>query len=52
LIEYRKRYSVLENDYKKIINQITKLNKEEHDIQLHIHPHWEDSYFGMEIDGL
>ncbi len=45
LNEYREKYNVLEKDYQKIINQIDIINKKGHDIQLHIHPHWEDSYF-------
>jgi hypothetical protein len=45
LDEYRKKFPVLENDYQKIIAQIQYLNDTGHDIQLHIHPHWEDSYF-------
>jgi len=45
LNEYRKKYDVLENDYQKIIAQLKSLSNNGHDIQLHIHPHWEDSYF-------
>lgn len=45
LNEYRKRYKALEVDYNKIISQIKLLDKNGHDIQLHIHPHWEDSYY-------
>jgi hypothetical protein len=45
LDKYRKKYPVLENDYQQIVSQLTELNKNGHDIQLHIHPHWEDSYF-------
>ncbi len=45
LDEYRKKYHVLEKDYQNILSQIHQLNKEHHDIQLHIHPHWEDSFF-------
>lgn len=45
LNEYRQRYPILENDYQDITSQIKSLSKNGHDIQLHIHPHWEDSYF-------
>ncbi len=45
LDEYRKRFPVLDKDYKAIIDQLKKLNKSGHDIQLHIHPHWEDSFY-------
>ena len=45
LDEYRKKYTKLEHDYKIIVNQIIELSKNGHDIQLHIHPHWEDSYY-------
>jgi len=45
LDEYRKKYSILEKDYQTIMEQIKSLDKKGHDIQLHIHPHWEDSYF-------
>ena len=45
LDDYRKKYSILENDYKTILEQIMRLDRDGHDIQLHIHPHWEDSYF-------
>jgi hypothetical protein len=45
LNEYRKKHSILNNDYKELVAQIKKLSNEGHDIQLHIHSHWEDSYF-------
>lgn len=44
LDEYRNKYEVLEKDYQNIITQIKDLSEDGHDIQLHIHPHWEDSY--------
>lgn len=47
LDEYRKKFPVLENDYKAITEQVKYLSDTGHDIQLHIHPHWEDcSYDG------
>lgn len=45
LDEFRKKFSVLDKDYKKIINQIKKLVNKGHEVQLHIHPHWENSFF-------
>lgn len=45
LDEFRKRFPVLENDYQAIIKQVNYLAATGHDIQLHIHPHWEDCYF-------
>jgi peptidoglycan/xylan/chitin deacetylase (PgdA/CDA1 family) len=45
LNEYKKQYKVLEDHYGKIISQIKFLSDNGHDIQLHIHPHWEDSYY-------
>src|ERR1035437_1564015 len=48
LDEYRKKYPQLENDYKKITEQVKFLADAGHDIQLHIHPHWEDSYYNGE----
>ncbi|MCJ8327992.1 MAG: hypothetical protein MJK08_12930 [Campylobacterales bacterium] len=45
LNEYRKKFPNLNDDYDLIINQIKYLYKTGHDIQLHIHPHWEDSHF-------
>jgi len=45
LDEYRKKYQVLEEAYQKVISQIKELDRCGHDIQLHIHPHWEDTYY-------
>ena len=45
LDEYRKKNKSLDKDYKLITEQLEKLWKSGHDIQLHIHPHWEDSFF-------
>ena len=42
LDEYRSTFPSLEIDYQLIISQLEKLWKDGHDIQLHIHPHWED----------
>ncbi len=48
LDEFRKIYPQLESDYKAITQQVEYLSKTGHDIQLHIHPHWEDSYYNGE----
>jgi hypothetical protein len=45
LNKYRKSYPQLENDYTAIVTQLSYLSRTGHDIQLHIHPHWEDSYY-------
>ena len=45
LKEYMQNFDVLKKDYDLITQQIQKLSTEEHDIQLHIHPHWEDSIY-------
>lgn len=38
-------YPILKKDYDKIVGQIQKLSAQGHGIELHIHPHWEDSSF-------
>lgn len=43
--EFKKQYPVLNKDYESVVNQIKYLSATGHDIQLHIHPHWEDSYY-------
>ncbi len=43
LQEFRKIYPLVEEEYQKVLTQIQKLDKDGHSIQLHIHPHWEDS---------
>jgi len=48
LEQYKERYSELNNDYHKVSKQIQKLVKEGHGIELHIHPHWEDSFYNGE----
>ncbi len=45
LEEFKLSFPELEEDYQSVTNQIKQLYKEGHDIQLHIHPHWEDSYY-------
>ncbi len=45
LRKYSQQYPKLENDYKAVSNQIKKLSDKGHDVQLHIHPHWEDTVY-------
>ncbi|MFN5347485.1 MAG: hypothetical protein ACK44N_08855 [Bacteroidota bacterium] len=45
LEEYKSKYLELEEDYQLVTNQVKQLYLEGHDIQLHIHPHWEDSFY-------
>ncbi len=45
LNEFRKKYANLNSDYNQLVAQIETLHNLGHDIQLHIHPHWEDCYF-------
>jgi hypothetical protein len=48
LDEFRKKYPELEKDYQAITNQVNYLSESGHDVQLHIHPHWEDSFYNGE----
>lgn len=48
LNEFRKKYPELDKDYKAITEQVKYLSETGHDIQLHIHPHWEDSFYNGE----
>ena len=48
LQEYKQKFPQLEKDYETITSQVKYLSETGHDIQLHIHPHWEDSYFNGE----
>lgn len=43
LKEYRNKYHSVEKEYYLISSQLDKLVNKDHDLQLHIHPHWEDS---------
>jgi len=45
LVEYKNKFSYVKKEYDLVFKNIEELNKEGHDIQLHIHSHWEDSYF-------
>lgn len=37
-------FEIVNSEYQLVVNQIENLVSEGHDCQLHIHPHWEDSY--------
>lgn len=45
LNKYKKKYPKLVNDYNKVVAQIKMLESSGNEIGLHIHPHWEDSYY-------
>ena len=50
------KHSILKSDLVKVKNQITEMLECGCDVQLHIHPHWERSYFNgeewvIEVDG-
>jgi len=45
LKEYSQTNIVLKTDYEAIKNHLIYLSSNGHDIQLHIHPHWEDSEY-------
>ncbi len=48
LKEESAKFVSLADDYKKIKQQLQLLKAQGHDVQLHIHPHWEDSIFDGE----
>ena len=39
------KFPNLQNEYDSVCNNIQRLESEGHSIQLHIHPHWEKSYY-------
>ncbi len=43
--EEMKKFTALQHDYTLICRQLESLVSGGHDLQLHIHPHWEDSYY-------
>lgn len=45
LEEEMKKHLVLQKDYSALCTQLENLWATGHDLQLHIHPHWEDSYY-------
>ncbi len=44
LKEFKNKYAKVDAEYHLISNQLESLYRNGHDIQLHIHPHWEDSF--------
>ncbi len=48
LKELSKKFKTLLKDYELVSTQIRKLADNGHEIQLHIHPHWEDAIFDGE----
>ena len=45
LEKYSKRYASVAYEKQQIYKQLIELSEAGHDCQLHIHPHWEDSYY-------
>jgi hypothetical protein len=45
LREFKKKYPSLEKDFSEVSRQLEVLVRAGHDFQLHIHPHWQDSYY-------
>lgn len=45
LEDYKTNFPELETDYQQINEQLIELVKQGHDLQLHIHPHWEKSTY-------
>lgn len=45
LEKYSKRYPSVAYEKQQVFRQIKELSAAGHDCQLHIHPHWEDSYY-------
>jgi hypothetical protein len=45
LREHVGQFPTLKNEYELVIGHLKKLCTQGHDIQLHIHPHWEGSFF-------
>lgn len=45
LEKFKTKFPQLEEEYQKITQQIHFLSANNHGIELHIHPHWEDTYY-------
>lgn len=45
LKQLKGKFKQLENDYASVTHQIKNLVALGHDVQLHVHPHWEDAYY-------
>jgi len=48
LDEYRKKFKELESDFIEVTKQLGELSRSGHELQLHIHPHWEDTIYNGE----
>lgn len=48
LREYKEKYASVRREYDAVSRQLQQLVKDGNDVQLHIHPHWEDSYYDGE----
>ncbi|HLG35462.1 MAG TPA: hypothetical protein VI757_11330 [Bacteroidia bacterium] len=45
LNEFRKKFPALEKNYSEVSRQLETLVRSGHDLQLHIHPHWENNIY-------
>ncbi len=43
------RFPQLMRDYDRVMRQLTQFVAAGHELQLHVHPHWEDSYWNGEV---
>ncbi len=48
LKQYSAEFPILTEQYAAVKKQLQSLSEQGHDIQLHIHPHWQDSYYSSE----
>lgn len=48
LKEFKNKYTNVDAEYNLVSKQLESLYRNGHDIQLHIHPHWEDSFYDGE----
>jgi len=48
LQKYQDKFPQLNDELERVSNHIRSLHNNGHDIQLHIHPHWEDTHFDGE----
>lgn len=39
------QHAILKHDYDMLVGQLVEINAYGHEIGLHVHPHWEDTYF-------
>ncbi len=48
LREFKEKFTGVRKEYDAVSRQLEQLVKSGNDVQLHIHPHWEDSYYDGE----